>query len=432
MLTLTRLLTNFVLVRCFQYLLIFIAPNNQFDNSTEILLRKYCSEEQIGQFWNKHLLNKLLSWDSVFFLKTAINGEPVFEHEYAFSVLWARMIRYISGDSKDIYQVLKNAIMLENMLFFLSVLVLYYLTKVTFCKYNKAQTRYGADVAYKTATLFIMNSGAGFLTSIYSEPLSFLFSFLGILARELAIKVSIPYDIEFPWSSLPLYLIGTTLSFTFATLNRSNCILLGIFYLYDLYYIVRKKEWKKAFFFPLLSGAIVFLAFIIQQYYLPYQKYCPQRGEWCDTSIVDINFLKFLTKRSFYSFIQSKYWNLGLLNYWTLNNIPNFLFGLPTFIVLFYSTIYFRRIYPNPKLYPLVLITRAFLIIILLFAHVQIVNRVSTFIPLHLWYVSDRLNKLTNSKKQGGDDLIIRLFLYWTVLWLPVQTLLFAFFLPPA
>ncbi|KAL3237394.1 GPI-anchor transamidase GPI18 [Nakaseomyces bracarensis] len=432
MITIYKVLRNFLAVRSFQYLLIFLAPNAQFDNSTELLLRKYCTTDEINKFWHRNLLNKLLSWDSVFFLKTALEGKPEFEHEYAFSIVWAKIIRFFSNDSKDLYHLLTIALVLENILFVLSLILLFMLTRITFSKQNRAKTAYGDDIAYKTATLFIINSGSGFLTSIYSEPLSFFFAFLGILAREFAIKVTIPYDIEFPLSSLPLYVLGTAISFSIATLNRSNCILLGIFYLYDLYYILRKRNIKKALLFPVLSGCIMLIIFIIQQYYVPYHQFCPGRGEWCNTTVSKFCGLSFLTKKSFYSFIQSKYWNLGFMKYWTLNNIPNFLFGLPTYIVLFYSTVYFTKMYPNPKLFPLVLVTRSFLVIMLLFAHVQIVNRVSTFIPLHLWYISDRMNKITNSRKKEDDDLIIKFYLYWLILWFPIQTLLFAFFLPPA
>lgn len=154
------------------------------------------------------------------------------------------------------------------------------------------------------------------------------------------------------------------------------------------------------------------------------------RGEWCNESLINFKPLHFLTRKSLYSYIQSEHWNLGLFNYWTPNNIPNFLFGLPTFVILFSSTFYFSRVYPNYKLKPLIFITRAFTIIILLFAHVQIINRISTFIPLHLWYISDRFVKFEANKKMTGDDWIVKGYIYWLIFGYPFKHLSSHFFYP--
>lgn len=73
----------------------------------------------------------------------------------------------------------------------------------------------------------------------------------------------------------------------------------------------------------------------------------------------------------------------------------------------------------------------------LFIANTQIINRVITFIPLHLWYMSDRLIKNSNDDnkkdiKVKNDDLLVKYYIYWVIVWIAVQTIFFASFLPPA
>ncbi|EGA59802.1 Gpi18p [Saccharomyces cerevisiae FostersB] len=216
--------------------------------------------------------------------------------------------------------------------------------------------------------------------------------------------------------------------FTLASLNRSNCVLLGIYFIFDLIELTKNRKFVKAICFPLLSGSLMFSALLYQQYYLPYKTFCPQRGEWCKSQLFSSIFI---TKTSLYSYIQSHYWGVGLLKYWTPNNIPNFLFAVPNIIILIYSSIYFSKIYPSYNLKALVWITRALVVIVCFFAHVQILNRIASFLPLHLWYLADRLVKTSDPKKMEnpkGDDKIVKFYIYWLAFWIPLQTILFAAF----
>ncbi|QLL34442.1 hypothetical protein HG536_0G03040 [Torulaspora globosa] len=419
---------TFIVSRLILYGLIFVAPTGQFDTSTELTLKKL---QALGtdDYWNVHLWNKLLSWDAVFFLKgmTSKGKIPRFEHELAFSTLWSSMVKYFAK-TDDVYQTLKVAVLLENILFYSSSVVLYYLTRAIFSENNKKQY-YGKRLAKISTNLFIFTSASGFLTGIYSEPLSFALTFVGILLHEKSTSTTIPNGIDCNWSRWPFYFLSA-IFFAVATINRANCVLLGIYYIVDLLQLVSHRRMLKALFFPLLAGTTMLIVCLYQHYSLPYQAFCPQRGEWCTTQMFDG--LPF-TKTNFYGFIQSRYWNCGFLRYWTLNNIPNFLIAMPNFVVMFYSTIYFTRIYPSFRVRPLVFVTQAFLIMIALFAHVQIINRVSSFIPLHLWYLADRL--LRNSFREQhpvGDDKIVKGYIYWLAFWIPIQTVLFACFLPPA
>ncbi|GAV51636.1 hypothetical protein ZYGR_0AF01070 [Zygosaccharomyces rouxii] len=424
----SQLSCTFILCKLAQYGLVLLTPKDQFDTSTEILLARFVNVADSSKFWNAHLWNKLLAWDSVYFMKAmmAENGKPAFEHEFAFSQLWIHLVRFLAPNH-EFYNLLKTGIALENLLHYLATFILYFLTVKVFS--GNLKSSYAKSLAKKTSVLFIFSSAAGFLTGIYSEPLSFTLSFLGIWARQSAVFATLPKRIDCLYSRLPLYLFSS-ICFSLATLNRSNCILLGIYYVFDLWQLLRNRNYGKAFVFPVLSGGLLFLTFILQQYLIPYSIFCPERGSWCKTQILGP-----FTKQSFYGFLQSHYWNVGFLKYWTTNNIPNFLFALPNIVLLLYSSVYFSKIYPYYSLKPHIWVTTSLVVVILLFVHVQIINRISTFIPLHLWYLADRLLKISNSKGKRmprGDDRIAHYYILWLIFWIPLQTVLFAYFLPPA
>ncbi|CAI4055167.1 GPI-anchor transamidase GPI18 SKDI_02G1130 [Saccharomyces kudriavzevii IFO 1802] len=425
----------FVLFRSIQYLLVFLTPVRQFDTSTAPLLNELCSSPtEINSYWNKYFWNKLLAWDAVFFIKnmTSRNGKPQFEHEYAFSQLWSSLVRWVTkSNSENIYHVLKVAVAMENVLFYLSGIVLYFLTKKTF-SHSKKQSQFSESIARKTSLLFFLTSAAGFLTSIYSEPLSFFLAFIGILSRESSISIPVSGQFDCPWRYWFSYSFISMICFTLASLNRSNCILLGIYFVFDLIELTKNRRLVKAICFPLLSGLLMLSALIYQQYYLPYRTFCPQRGEWCKSQLFPN---LFITTTSLYSYIQGHYWEVGFLKYWTLNNLPNFLLAVPNIIILVYSSMYFSKIYPSYNLKPLVWITRVLVVTVCIFAHVQILNRIASFIPLHLWYLADRLVKTSDPKQMEnpkGDDKIVKFYIYWLAFWIPLQTVLFAAFLPPA
>lgn len=476
-----KLLLIFITYRSFQYLVVFSTPNEQFDTSTQLFLKQIHSidDNSIRSFWNKNLWNKLLSWDSIFFIKGITKdllNYSEFEYELMFSRLWIQIIRLllmlirIRIEEENFYQILRFSVLIENILHFMSIIIIYHLTLSIYSEstvLERQYTKYSERIALISAILFIFTSGAGFFTSIYSEPLSSFLTFVGIWLRELCITTDTKrlqhLSIQFKGGGFQLvYFLGTTSMFTLAALNRSNCILLGLFYLYDLFCLVinaasRNHSFESSFtsllqiiLYPLLSGVTMLTIIIYHWYYIPFQTFCPKQGEWCETPL--IRNIPFITKQSFYSFIQSKYWNVGFLNYWTLGNIPNFLLALPQFLILIKSIQYFNFNKLNRKnlqytILPLNVITFFFLFIILFIAHVQIINRVATFIPLHLWYIAELItsqklssticqakegNRIIETKHNKIDRIMVKFYLGWLFFWTPIQTVLFGLFLPPA
>ncbi|KAJ8598204.1 hypothetical protein CTAYLR_005534 [Chrysophaeum taylorii] len=86
--------------------------------------------------------------------------------------------------------------------------------------------------------------------------------------------------------------------------------------------------------------------------------------------------------RSFYRRAQRRYWNVGLLRYWRLRQLPNFCLGAPA-IALSASKLTFS---------PIGLHCAATILLLLLVAHVQISTRVlaASTIPFHA-AIADRL-----------------------------------------
>ncbi|GMM58030.1 GPI-anchor transamidase [Maudiozyma humilis] len=439
----------FVVVRLAQYILVGLTPGAGFDNSTQLLLDIYVSADAQARFFHRHVLNKLLPWDSVFFIKGMMSTDvlPEYEHEFAFSITWTWTVKQVYrvlcrlcgvSETPDFYCMLKVAIALENVLYYISTLVLYHLTFLVFSPTaSTTHNHYASRLAKTTAVLFVFTSAAGFTLGIYSEPLSSCFTFVGMVCREYACR-DLSADAKrfhHPARSFLLYTFATTACFTIAMLNRSNCVLLGLFYLYDLWRFALAQSFALALWQPLLSGLAMLTALVVQQYYIPFQHFCvgSTPSEWCADRWFSAGALAFLTRSSLYSYIQSHYWHVGFLSYWTPNNIPNFLFALPNLVVMAYASFYFSWIYPQSRLRPKVLVTVAFVAAMLLFANVQIINRLATSVPLHLWYLADRLVKGgAHSGSDRGDDRLVKYYLCWLVAWIPAQTILFAAFLPPA
>ena len=234
--SLLRITGIFLVVRTLQYLLIFLTPSNQFDTSTQLLLDELLTNSQDQyKFWNRNIWNKLLSWDAVYFIKGMVGSPdrdvPEYEHEWAFSLIWIQLVRLISRSNSgtiELYRALYVGVLMENILFYLSAVILFFLTWKTFTQGSIHYSRGSAmKLSLLSSTLFILSSGSGFFTGLYSEPLSSFCTFLGMFLRESSIYYPSngSYGYTFDWYSLPLYSFGSCLCFSLACLNRSNCLL---------------------------------------------------------------------------------------------------------------------------------------------------------------------------------------------------------------
>lgn len=365
-----------------QLILLGIVPI-KFDTSSDNYLERHG--------YGVKYLNNFINWDNVYFTKLFNTDEVIFEHEYVFSPVFTRLIRSIEV---GFYSRLVIAIVVSNLCHFATCLLCARLSKLYF----------NDDKLSRMA--FIMCSlsvGGVFLTNSYSESLCSLLTFTSMYLRE----TSLVYEgNRYKVHRFARYLLsGVLILVSFGV--RSNSLLYGFFYIYDSLFFISTFQLKNCL-KALVTGFFIFVSFC-QSVGAAYMEFCPNRGEWCFHRIPSLLY-----------FAQSHYWNNGFLNYWTPNNIPNFLFMIPNFIVLIVSCVHYLQ---YPKVLPLLLMTLIYLTLNFLFWHVQIMNRISSFVPLQYWYISQLYFR---------NRTILNTIVSFNIIWIIVQSGLFALFLPPA
>lgn len=396
-----HVLIGLFVVRIIQAAVVYFVPF-QFDTSSAILIDKYKSEIPKYPGWLLQILNNLTAWDSVYFLKLSMDG-ITYEHEWVFGPLWWRMMRIFKtsmsfyGIEMDIYDVLVSFIILNNVLIILISYILYHLC-LLICEGNlkligKLNNK---KFAYYTSLIILIQPSGIFSTVSYSETMVQFLSYLGVyLYLSSRGRVTLSNRVRY-------FLSGTL--FTIAFGFRSNSLLYGIIYLTDLLQFRNIKD----IFAILITGAQLFIGLALS-IYIPYSIYCPERGEWCNSF-----------SKSLVLYAQSHYWDNGFLKYFTIANIPMFVIAAPQLLILGLSINFFKS---WVTLKSLTIMSAIYLALQFTTMHVQIVNRVSTFIPLHIWYVS---YLYTVNPERG------RWILKWWIFWVILQTALFAAFLPPA
>ena len=179
--------------------------------------------------------------------------------------------------------------------------------------------------------------------------------------------------------------------------------------------------------------AIVFSPFVGHQY-LAYLSFCSRSitepvPQWCSQTLPFI-----------YSYVQSKYWNVGFLRYWTINQLPNFLLAAPTLSLIFaYCFRHLRKMLPelvfnnststssrsfkSLTIDPHAIHATILCLILLVASHTQIVLRLAGSIPLTYWAAAWLVSE---------HHTLGRLWVTWSVLWSFISIVLWGTFLPPA
>jgi phosphatidylinositol glycan class V len=213
---------------------------------------------------------------------------------------------------------LVSAFLLSNTFFLVAVVALYRLS------INILESE---PLAYTAALIFCFNPASIFMSATYSESLFAALTFGGCyyLSKDVMFSAAI--------------------LFSLASLTRSNgVVLIGFLLYHTLYKIVSySHNTKPNSSMTLLSwiailllecvelvtlSGVVFLPLSAFQYY-SYQLYCKNvttssPRPWCSSG-------PFIP--SFYNFVQSHYWNVGFLQYYTVKQIPNFLVAAPIVII---------------------------------------------------------------------------------------------------
>ena len=303
-----------------------------------------------------------IKWDSVYFVSIAKRGY-YFEHELAFYPGFPLVIRLF----KFLFPFLDIefiSLFLPSLFYVFSSFLLYQLT---------LKIGYNKEFAIKTVKIFSISPISIFTFAPYTES---LFTFLTLIGTLLWI-----YHLDFL----------AFVVFFISCFVRSNGILLSGFFLYNIFKIfvphikqVHNLRDSIQYIFNLIKNQkinlninafksinlkyilknLIFslLILIIPQYIITkYSNYlfCPNVSEWCG--------------KSPYSYIQRKYWNVGFLRFWRVDQIPNILLVFP---IVYFSLKYIFQKTPIPYLaFPFVIHLLALLIFSLLFAHVNVTTR---------------------------------------------------------
>lgn len=406
----------FLLVKAIQLIIVYLTPV-KFDTSSEILIQKYAdsNEEFLQAFYFKSviqdILDKFVTWDLVHFSELFVE-EAKLEHQFVWGQNWLGLIKHLPFWKGNFYGKLMLSFLVSNICHYLTAILGWQLTRQYFVLKKLTKVDLIDKFSETTSILMVISTGGIFQTVGYSENLSNLLSLLTIWLHNYSLNYN---DFKQGNNKSVQYIFAYLLSGSFLAYNftiRANAILLGAIYLFDLYEFLILNQNIKDSVLSFLAGFQLALSFAIANFY-NYQKFCPQRGEWC-TNRLPLLFL----------YAQSKYWSVGFLSYWSPNNIPNFLFALPLILIQLNAIRYYTIELPKFKKINSLIIVNCLLVLgSVFFWNVQILTRVGTFMPLSYWYTSELLIR---ENKWG------KIIVTYMLIWIFLQASLFAAFLPPA
>ncbi|KAM5530581.1 hypothetical protein V8D89_015740 [Ganoderma adspersum] len=414
-----------------------------FDSSPKVLLPSWTEPTGFLRSLRRTLASAVLRWDTFHFAHIAKEGY-VYEHEWAFFPAAPSLMRSLGGMLRSLWTPTVDSSQLEvgdilvggvlgSMLSVHSVLVLYDLT---------VELLGSPNVALLAALLSLLPSSPVTLRMAgYTETIFTWCSYSGML-----------YCARRQW------LFGA-FCFTVAVTARSNGIFLCGFILYGL--IAEPILEHRKIYFGRTVLAVALSAMILSPFlylqYSAYRVFClgdSKQAPWCDAF-----------PPSIYTYVQSKYWNVGLLRYWTPQQLPNFVLGAPPLALLFVYTLHYLRSAFLPRLQALVsppssnpkssldksvesddgtsaprsartlspflhpslaphVVHALLMALLLLFAsHTQIVLRVAASMPCIYWAAAWLLVE---------RPALGRWWVGWSVVWGAVSCVLWAAFLPPA
>lgn len=334
-----------------------------------------------------------------------------------------------------------------------AVIALYHLTY----ELIPASTHRKQAIAFTASTLHVVSPAGLFLSAPYGESTFAFFSFAGTLAYLFATKCYASFAFQQQrvagrWLLLSGALYGASV------LVRSNGLFSGIPFAWDaaLTLVPLKKFWRQRdpakrwkLATIVLAGSLIAVGFAIPQV-VAYREYCSVENPrpWCSH-----------IPPSIYNWVQSHYWGVGFMKYWTLNNLPLFLLAAPMLAMLLWAGyLGFLRAdhlavlaisgegkkhddFDDTKIFTSVLARLAVpqLVLAVLAAtsfHVQIINRISS--GYAVWYIvlaiaiqadsEERTRLLGRHLEDGTLKWLVRAMVMYAM----VQGGLFACFLPPA
>ncbi|RMZ15539.1 hypothetical protein D0862_01629 [Hortaea werneckii] len=312
-------------------LVALLAPGQGYDTSTQIAFDQDHLKGS-SSFVSKlieHAVLRLTRWDAIYFASSSWRGH-LYEQEWAFSWVFSRLSSKTANaflwplPCSDIVRHALSGICLSHLSHFLAVIVLYHLIHSLI---PSATLTFKRQLAFAIACLHVFSPAGLFLSAPYAESSFAFLSFLGCYCYVKAIenryhRFADAYQLDACWT------VAAGLSFGLATTMRTNGLLNGIIFAWDIYLVlprlphilrIRNGEEITRLFATLTAGISIAIGFTLPQI-VAYTEYCTPHNTrpWCTAF-----------PPSIYSFVQKEYWNVGLFRYWTLNNLPLFLLAAP-------------------------------------------------------------------------------------------------------
>ena len=364
---------------------LYVSPNNY---AADLILFEHDDLNIFDKFL-KYFVRPFIRWDAIHMLAIARDGY-IFENQFAFFPLLPVFCRYISQiflkclGLKQIVSIEALisfvALLFVNLSHFIATIILFRLT-LHFFKSKK--------FAKLTALLYIFNPASIQLSSMYSEAPFALFTFSGLYAFYTNRK------------------LVASLLWALASLTRSNGIVLVGFFFFDLFNSIFNEKIAKIIkniLLTLIFSAISLSGFVAFQIFA-YNQFCigSSKRPWCNNYLPNI-----------YTFVQHEYWNVGLFNYFTIRQIPNFLIALPMILLCsaacfsYFEVDHLRflsiglltkraakterlKLFMEKKVLPHIYLLVFMLFYNVFIAHVQIITRVFTFMPVVYWFLAHLL-----------------------------------------
>ncbi|KAG5927838.1 hypothetical protein E4U42_001723 [Claviceps africana] len=389
---------------------------------------------------------QLTRWDALYFMHASVRGH-VYEQEWAFGLglpalvgAVARPLAPVVAPSTHAAYALEPvvAICLSHLTHLLAVLCLHRLTMLL-----SGNSR----LAYLSAALHILSPAGLFLSAPYNESPFACLSFLGNLLFAVGAKGKRKSESETNSGAQLAHaaMIAAGLLFGLATAFRSNGLTSGLLFAVEAMSSLRSAVFSCSRSRSLRAGDLVSVAVavlgglcvaagsVVPQT-LAWMRYCAREASvsrpWCDRIVPSI-----------YTFVQERYWNVGFLRYWTLNQAPLFLLAAPMLAVLLKSGVELVRrpeqlvsMTGEPRigdsgcnLFVRALAASQVVVAILAITnyHVQIITRISSGYPVWYWWVASCL--MDKKRQRLGFSMAMFMMLYGGI-----QGGLFASFLPPA
>ncbi|KAK5584151.1 hypothetical protein RB653_005758 [Dictyostelium firmibasis] len=483
-----------------------LSLNNDIESINK--LKDHSNTSPIINFLIKRIFVK---WDSIYFIRIAEFGYE-HEQNHAFFPLFPLLMNIFAkalNSFSFIHSlsfsdcIIVSGFIISNLSFVLSAVQL---LKLGYIIFNNS------EFAFTATLLYCINPAGIFTTAVYTENLFNLMIFSGLVqvfggdyyllemnGRELGTH-TMPLSRKIWCTTL------ASLFFSMATATRSNGILMCGFIIYTYYssYITHvarlilrclhsTKNYKKTyllkpsnsmdklplvnsgfdsssltkdlFLYPLLiiiQSLIIILPYIAFQYY-GYSRFCTnnnlnnfqvtgssiKNGDW-PRSWCQLNGSGGLFKYpNLYGFVQNHYWNQGFFNYYTVSQIPNFLFATPMVLLsigsivsylkyfinqpnqMIYSTFKsrsknitndttsqlasighssntFSLVYFSPHLLPFIVYLSFLTVFSVTFMHVQVITRFFIHSPLIFWFSAkffmNRIPEISTSSPRMSDS----------------------------